>query len=106
MTMLRGHLKKPENREEIKKFAIEEYNKNLIEIDNFIDTKIKNSKTFRYIFAENKMLKEILKKEFKGKYDDLFLKLESGKIKPFEIKNLVENVGGAGNGNHEELRKN
>ena len=102
MSMVGDYINNPKKQQEIKNEAKIFYNNNKTEIDTFIDTKVKNTNTIRYIRLENKMLKEIIKKEFK-KYSDVFLKLESGKIKSSEIKSLVENVGGA---KHEELRKN
>jgi hypothetical protein len=108
MSLIGDYLKNPKKKQEVKNeiktIAIEEYNNNKTEINNFINVKIKNSNSYRYIYLAMILLKEIIQKEFKNKYSDIFLKLEKGQIKTIsEIKKEIENIGGA---NHEELRKN
>ena len=104
MSWLGDYLNNKKNKQEIKQYLIKEYNDNKLEIDNFINNKIKKSNAFIYIYLENKILKEIIKKEFNDKYSDLFSSLARGEIKKLsEIEKLFNNMEGETN---EELRKN
>ena len=99
MSMVGDYINNPKKKQEIKNDAKVFYDNNKTEINAFIDIKVKNTNTIRYIYLLVILIKEIIKKEFKNKYSDLFLKLEKGEIKqPSEIKNLIENIEGVTNG--------